>query len=230
MERSGTFTFYRLSTIGWANPLIKSTGQLLCGDLPEECTLDLSQVEFVDSFGVTYMAACFQSCMASQSRCFVLPPRNQEVNNYLIDVGLYESAGLGQYFRPRSPSSARVDLVHVTQLQPGFIDFLLDFLEHMQPFATGVRPSMRLTLVELLQNFVEYSGSIEGAWVAGQFHPRPKGSPNVPRVTLCFLDRGRGIPDALRTVRKYRRIGDARLIEKATMSVFLRVPDGEGRD
>jgi hypothetical protein len=107
-------------------------------------------------------------------------------------------------------------------VQPEFIDHLLNFLENMQPFQEGLRPSMRVALLELIQNFAEHSGSEPGAWVSGQLHPRSN------RITLCVLDLGRGIPDALRTVKRYRRFRDPRLVELATLEGITSVP-GESR-
>jgi anti-sigma regulatory factor (Ser/Thr protein kinase) len=103
-----------------------------------------------------------------------------------------------------------VDIVHITALQPGFIDHLLDFLESVQPFEEGLKDSMRMALLELIQNFSEHSGSTQGAWVVGQFDPSQK------RIGVCVLDLGIGIPTSLRTLVKYRSYGDERLIENAT--------------
>ncbi|MGH7933941.1 MAG: ATP-binding protein, partial [Candidatus Binataceae bacterium] len=211
------FSFYRLATVGWANRLLRDTVPLLHGAAPEGVTLDLSNLVFVDTFGITYLAACFHA-VTSSVRGFVRPPRKKEVDDYLLDVGLYEAGGLGGHFRPRKPSADRVDLIHVTELEPLFIDQLLDFLEHMQPFEEGLRPSMRMALLELIQNFAEHSGSKAGAWVSGQFHPQRN------RITLCVLDLGRGIPSALRGLPKYRRLGDARLVELASEEGISSVP------
>jgi anti-sigma regulatory factor (Ser/Thr protein kinase) len=201
--------FYRLATIGWANRLLRETVPLLTDTIVDGLVLDLSDLVFADSFGVTYLAACFHVATSNVSG-FVRPPRDRDVNEYLLNVGLYEASGLGGHFRPRTPSADRVDLIHVTALEPVFIDHLLDFLEKMQPFEEGLRQSMRMALLELLQNFVDHSGSETGAWISGQLHRQRN------RITLCVLDLGRGIPNALRTIRKYRRFRDASLVELAT--------------
>src|SRR5208283_2830098 len=212
------YTFYRLATAGWANRLLRDTVPLLEGKLSDGIILDLSSLEFVDTFGITYLAACFHK-VTSNVRGFVRPPRKREVNDYLLDVGLYEAIGIGDRFRTRKPSHDRVDLIHINELEPLFIDHLLDFLEQMQPFEEGLRPSMRMALLELIQNFAEHSGSEVGAWVSGQFHPQRN------RITLCVLDLGRGIPNALRTVSKYRRYRDTRLVELATEEGITSVPE-----
>src|SRR5579863_7406541 len=97
------YPFYRLSTIGWANPLLRQTLPLLADEMPEEFSVDLSQVEFLDSFGITYLAACLERCRAEEAvkSISILPPKRQNVNGYLQDVGLYEAIGLGDRFRPR---------------------------------------------------------------------------------------------------------------------------------
>ncbi len=92
------FHFYRLATIGWANPLIRATVPLLHGEAAKGVVLDLSKLEFVDSFGITYLAACFH-VVTSSVPGFVRRARKGEVNAYLQDVGLYESIGLGDKFR-----------------------------------------------------------------------------------------------------------------------------------
>lgn len=214
---SEEFPFYRLATAGWANRLMRDTVSLLVYDVPDGLVLDLSNLEFVDTLGITYLAACFHTVSAKVSGS-VRPPRKKEVNNYLLDVGLYEAIGLGDRFRPRKPSRDRVDLIHITELEPLFIDHLLDFLERRQPFDQGLRGSMRMALLELIQNFAEHSGSTAGAWVSGQFHPKSN------RITLCVLDLGRGIPEALRTLPKYRRFRDVRLVELATEEGVSSVP------
>ncbi len=208
------YPFYRLATIGWSNPLLRATVELL-REPPTDLTVDLSTVTFVDPFGVTYLAACVQHCLERGATVRIRPPRNSAVSTYMQDVGFYESFGMGEHFPARRPSADRVDLIHIAQLEPVFIDHLLDFLERLQPFEPGLRQSMRLTLLELVQNFAEHSGSTSGAWVAGQFHPFSKET-KAPRVTICVLDLGRGIPNQLRTVEKYRRRRDPTLVELAT--------------
>jgi hypothetical protein len=204
------YPFYRLSTIGWANPLLRQTLALLTDEIPRELIVDLSAVEFLDSFGVAYLAACLARCQAQQdiTRKYVRPPTRENVNHYLQDIGLYEQIGLGDRFRPRQPSRNRVDLVHINEMEPLFVDSLLDFLQTLQPFAPGLKPSMRMSLLELVQNFAEHSDSKSGAWAAGYRYRN--------RITLCVLDLGKGIPQSLRSVKKYRRYGDPHLIELAT--------------
>jgi anti-sigma regulatory factor (Ser/Thr protein kinase) len=216
------YSFYRLATVGWANPLMGKTVALLYGNAADGLTLDLSKLEFADSFGVTYLAACFHVVVSSGVHGFVRRPSRDDVHQYLLNAGFYEAIGFGERFGPRKPSPDRVDLVHITAVQPEFIDHLLDFLENMQPFEEGLKPSMRMALLELVQNFAEHSGSEPGAWISGQFHPRSN------RITLCVLDLGRGIPNALRTLRKYRRSRDPRLVELATVEGVSSVP-GERR-
>jgi hypothetical protein len=210
------YPFYRLATIGWANPLLRDTVSLLKGP-PADVIVDLSDVTFVDPFGVTYLAACVQRGLEQGSRVRIRPPRDGAVSTHLQNVGFYQSFGIGEHFPARRPSSPdRVDLVHIKELEPGFIDRLLDFLEVIQPFKPGLRSSMRLALIELVQNFAEHSGSLAGAWASGQFHPYSKET-KAPRVTLCVLDLGRGIPATLRTVKEHRRCMDKTLVERATI-------------
>lgn len=214
--------FYRLATIGWANPLLRSTVPLLQGSARDGVTLDLSKLAFTDSFGITYLAACFHVVVSSGVHGFVRRPQRDDVHRYLLNVGLYEAIGVGDRFGPRTSSRDTVDLVHIRAVEPEFIDSLLDFLENMQPFEEGLRPSMRMALLELIQNFAEHSGSEPGAWVSGQFHRQSN------RITLCVLDLGQGIPNALRAITKYRRFRDPRLVELATMEGVTSVP-GESR-
>ncbi len=221
------YPFYRLVTVGWANPLVRPTVELI-RQPPSEATVDLSAVTFVDSFGVTYLAACVHRCLDAGSAVTIRVPRDAGVSTYLRDIGFYESIGIGEYFPARRPSTNRVDLAHITRLEPGFIDYLLDFLEQYQPFEEGLRPSIRLTLLELVQNFAEHSGSVSGAWVCGQFHPYSKETKS-PRVTLCVLDLGRGIATALRTVHRYRRLMDAELVELATLEGVSSARKSRGR-
>lgn len=101
-----------------------------------------------------------------------------------------------------------MDLVHIKELEPLFIDGLLDFLENVQRFAPRLRLSMRMALLELVQNFADHSGSVSGAWASGQKYR--------DRITLCLLDLGKGIPNSLRGVQKYRRMRDPHLIEIST--------------
>src|ERR1019366_5068854 len=102
----------------------------------------------------------------------------------------------------------RNSIVHIRELEPLFIDGLLNFLESLQPFAPGLKPSMRMSLLELVQNFAEHSGSATGAWASGHKYRN--------RITLCLLDLGKGIPASLRSVEQYHRMGDPHLIELAT--------------
>jgi hypothetical protein len=172
-------------------------------------TIDLSDLVSADSFGVTLLAACFHVLVSSNIHGFVRPPREPAMHKELLNAGLYEAIGIDR-FGPRKPRRDRVDIVHITTLQPGFIDHLLNFLESVQPFEEGLKDSMRMALLELIQNFSEHSGSTHGAWIVGQFDSREK------RIGLCVLDLGIGIPRSLRVLTKYKSYGDERLIESAT--------------
>lgn len=208
------FPFYRLATVGWAKSLLTRSISLL--RIKQETILvDLEKVEFVDAFGVTYLAACLHTALRNGCQVVVRRPASPRVHQYLLDVGLYEQFGLDYIGRERKASDQRVDLVHITALQPGFVDPLLDFMENAQPFAPGLRPSIRTALFELVQNFAEHSKSVDGAWISGQVHRRSKAT-KQPRLTLCVLDLGVGIPTALRTVPEYRWNSDTELIELST--------------
>lgn len=222
-NQSRRYSFYRLATIGWANPLLRQTVALFTDALPQEITVDLSSIEFLDSFGLTYLAACLDRCRAQGiHKILISPPSRPNVNKHLQDAGFYEEIGLGDLFQARQPSRNRVDLVHIRELEPLFIDGLLDFLENMQPFAAGLKSSMRMALLELVQNFAEHSGSRFGAWASGHKYR--------DRFTLCLLDLGKGIPTSLRGVQKYRRIrGDHNLIELSTEEGVSAAAAGRGR-
>lgn len=219
------FTFYRLLTIGWANAVLKSTVGVF-GDVEgDEVRLNLENITFADAFGVTYLAACTMAATQRWKTVYVRRPRLEKAHEFLVDVGFYQEYGM--QFRASQPSSDRVDLVHITRLQPFFVDALLTHMESIQPFAEGLRPSMRMSLFELIQNFAEHSKSGHGAWVTGQVHRRAKGT-DLPRVTLCMLDLGRGIPSALRTVRRYRRRTDDSLVHLATVEGVSSAPGSRG--
>jgi anti-anti-sigma regulatory factor len=98
------YSFYRLATVGWANPLMGKTVALLSGDSTDGLTLDLSKLEFTDSFGLTYLAACFHVVVSSGVHGFVRP-RREDVHQYLLDAGFYEAIGFGERFGPRKPST-----------------------------------------------------------------------------------------------------------------------------
>jgi hypothetical protein len=183
----------------------------------------VSEVEFLDSFGVTYLAACLQRCEAeaATSKILIHRPKRAKVHKYLQDVGIYEAIGLADRFPPRRPTNNKVDLAHIQALEPLFIDSLLDFMEINMPFAPGLRSSIRMSLIELVQNFADHSSSHMGAWATGQKHQN--------RITLCVLDLGKGIPTTLQTLQKYRRQKDPHLIELATEEGVSSVPGNRGR-
>jgi anti-anti-sigma regulatory factor len=212
------YRFPRGATVERADDLLKIAAPLLKGDIYSGLLVDLSQLESVDSFGITLLAACFHSLMSLGGPRFGAAPGKDETHLELLNMGLYESIGIGDHFQPRRPSRDRVDIVHINSLQPGFIDDLLNFLERMQPFEEGLRPSIRMSLLELIQNFYEHSGAHLGAWVAGQF------APDIKRITLSVLDSGIGIPESLRALPRYRNYGDERLIEVATREGVTSVP------
>lgn len=177
----------------------------------------------MDSCGLTYLAACLDRCQLQSgvTKILIRPPSRANVNQYLQDAGFYESIGLSDQFQARQPNKDRVDLAHIKTLEPLFIDALLDFLESAQPFALGLKPSMRMALLELVQNFAEHSESESGAWASGHKY---RG-----RITLCLLDLGKGIPNSLRTVQKYRRMGDSHLIELSTEEGVSAASTSRGR-
>jgi anti-anti-sigma regulatory factor len=160
------YTFYRLPTIGWANPLLKRTLPLISENIEHEILVDLSEVVFMDAFGVTYLAACLERCrtLGTIPKILIRRPKSDKVYQYLLDTGFYESVGISNQSEARKPSKDRVDLVHITALEPLFVDALLDFLEGVQPFAPGLKDSMRMSFYELIQNFAEHSQSASGAW------------------------------------------------------------------
>ncbi len=223
MDEAPRYSFYRLATIGWANPLLRQTLPLLSEDLPAEFSIDLSEVEFLDSFGIVYLPACLQRCEAESDtkKILIRRPRREKVHTYLQDIGIYEAIGLGDRFPPRRPAGNKVDLAHIHTLNPEFIDSLLDFMESNMPFAPGLRGSIRMSLIELVQNFADHSGSAVGAWATGQKHQN--------RITLCVLDMGKGIPTTLRTLPKYRRHRDPHLIQLATEDGVSSFPGNRGR-
>jgi hypothetical protein len=171
--------------------------------------IDLSELQFIDSFGLTLLAASFHVLKHSGAHGFVRRPRQADIHQELLDMGLYESLGI-DLFGPRTLRRDRVDIRHITAFEPLFIDHLLDFLESMQPFEEGLRPSIRMALLELIQNFSEHSKSKIGAWIAGQFDTARK------RINLCVMDFSMGIPETLRRIPRFYRHGDERLIELAT--------------
>jgi hypothetical protein len=96
------YAFYRLATVGWANSLIRSTAPVLYGEAKDGVMLDLSNLEFTDSFGLTYLAACFHIVVSSRIHGIVLRPRRDDVHKYLLDAGFYEGLGFGERFGPRN--------------------------------------------------------------------------------------------------------------------------------
>jgi len=217
------YSFYRLSTIGWANPLLRQTLALLGKDTSQAVLIDLSSVVFFDSFGLTYLAACLDRCLARPDtpKVLIRPPKRSNVNQHLQNTGFYEAIGLGDQFQAREPNKDRVDLVHIKTLEPLFIDGLLDFLEGVQPFAPGLKPSMRMALLELVQNFADHSSSVSGAWASGHKYQG--------RITLCLLDLGQGIPNSLRGVQKYQRMRDPTLIHLSTEDGVSAAATSRGR-
>jgi hypothetical protein len=169
---------------------------MLLGRVPAGVRIDLSELEFIDSFGITLLAASCHVLKQSGIHGFIRRPKRDDVHQELLDMGLYESLGI-DLFGPRTLRQDRVDIKHILAFEPLFIDHLLDFLERMQPFEEGLRPSIRMALLELIQNFSEHSGSKIGAWIAGQFDPGQK------RINVCVMDFGIGIPQSLRRVPKF---------------------------
>jgi hypothetical protein len=198
------------ATIDNAGSILRESSALLEGKVMPGFVLDLSKLVEVDSFGITYLAACVRAVVAAKITGFVRRPRSEDLHRFLLDVGLYEEIGISERFGPRTLSKDRVDIIHIKQLEPLFIDYLLDFLETMQPFERGLRPSIRMALMELVQNFAEHAGSRQGAWASGQLNAQRD------RMTLGLLDLGKGIPDVMRTIPGFRRLGDAKLIELST--------------
>jgi anti-anti-sigma regulatory factor len=98
-------------------------------DISQEILVDLYSVEFLDSFGVAYLAACLDRCQAQTgiTKILIRPPSRANVNQHLQDTGFYESIGLGNQFQARKPNKDRVDLVHLLTSEPLFIDCLLNF-------------------------------------------------------------------------------------------------------
>src|SRR5208282_5348667 len=204
------YSFYRLATIAGVNPLLRATLPLLAENLNYNVLVDLSDVIAWDAFGITYLAACLERCrhLGTIPQIYIRRPLRPKAHQFLVDMGFYKSVGLGDKFEARRPSKEQIDLVHITALEPGFVDGLLDFLESLQPFDAGLKDSMRMSFIELIQNFAEHAGSASGAWASGNSHGK--------RISLCLLDLGRGIPNNLRNIKKFKRMGDPRLIEHAT--------------
>jgi len=81
------YRFPQAATIGRSDDLLKIAAPLLTANVPPGLLVDLSQLELVDGFGMTVLAACFHSLISAGIPGSVRRPVKEEVHLQLLDMG-----------------------------------------------------------------------------------------------------------------------------------------------
>lgn len=197
--------------------------------------LDLSELSFVDAYGLVACACALEAARRVNPSFRVIGPRNQRVAGHLTFMGF---RGLLERFDQANalPAQATVEASEVvvplqsakdtggeervsrvlwTQLRP-----------HLDP---SVLEALAEGVSEMVANALEHSG--EDAQVMAQVYRSPKGQPphHDDRVQVAIGDVGRGIRDSFSRSGVFDALDDREAIEHALEYLTSSVVDDPGR-
>jgi signal transduction histidine kinase len=169
-------------------------------------TFDFSDVYWTEPFGLTAISTTLAKCCRKPRPIQYVPPQDDKVRSYLKEIGFDEIFLRGGRTQPRSTS---LELKRLTQLDPGYIDALLDIMGASITMSKNDKFQLRLHLIELLTNGFDHGKSEVGCFVCAQWYPRIK----IIRVSVA--DGGIGIMTSLNNYGKYRVSSHSDAIRKA---------------
>ncbi|MCK6536415.1 MAG: hypothetical protein L6Q84_25885 [Polyangiaceae bacterium] len=198
------------ATVGESYQLIE-----LCNEAEREVgevEIDCSHTKVFGPFGVALIASVFSTRRKSGRPTGLTPPHDPDASAFAQEVGLTK-------FAAGHPTGLRtLELREMTALDAVYTDSVTSMLTHGVPGMTSESSyTILLCLNELLQNVFEWSESPIGCVVLARWYKKTRS------VRLAVIDRGIGIPAALRRerIRALHRQSDADVIEAAVTAPRL---------
>jgi anti-sigma regulatory factor (Ser/Thr protein kinase) len=180
--------------------------------------LDFTKTERFGPFGVALIASTLLLRTHAGRATTMIPPEDESSAGFLKEVGL------GRLAEGHGATSGTLEIRQLLANDPTFTNCVATILLKGVPGMTEDKTyPIELCLNELLQNVFEWSKSAIGCTVLSRWYKR-----NM-NVRLAIVDRGIGIPAALRRkrVRGLHRANDADVIEAAVTQPKLTSRDNE---
>ncbi|MGV3570846.1 MAG: STAS-like domain-containing protein [Ramlibacter sp.] len=156
-------------------------------DLYPPVVLNFEACNFIAPYGVTLFAA-YALWLREVKKCHVTVKAtpNSVAGNYLVESGLLELLGQGKFPVPAARPDRIVKLTRVNASAeiPPFISSVMSILKIEDEELEG---AVQYSLVELLRNVVQHSGSKGGGLAMAQYYP------NSGLVEVCVADLGLGV-------------------------------------
>ena len=174
----------------------------LCEDglgCPEaEVLFDLEDVKFITPIGVTCLAGYIRKCQQLGKSVHYRRPENLDPRQYLSAIGFHS------YFRLNDKHEesriTRTDLKQIYYIDIGYIEGLLEVLNHHMNLSPRMNYSIDFSLKELMTNVNDHSETPIGCFICSQY------TPFSGLIRICITDFGIGIRQALRKSPKYRKL------------------------
>lgn len=208
--------FPKLSTIAYADKIIqncvdaqKSKGQL---------TFNFARTTWMDPFAITVIAGAIQCCLQTKKAGIAyIPPEDKKLKDYLSQIGFNAFFHLNGKDIHKDTS---VELKQLTALTPLYIDDLIVLIDSKMRISTGVKDSLKMSILEILTNVFDHSRSDSGCFVCAQHYPAKR------TIRLCITDFGVGILSTLR--KKYGMTTDIEAIQLSVKEGVTSRPQSAG--
>lgn len=198
------------ATIGESYQLIRT-----CTVLERErgpVDLDCSETVMLGPFGIALLASSIAIRRISDRETRVIRPRDEGANRFLSEVGF------DKFARGEVTGHGTLEVRQMLALDAVYVDQAVGLLTEWVPGMTKENSyPIQVCMNELLQNVFEWAESPIGCTVLTRaFRP-------TQSVTLTVVDRGIGIPAALRRaqIRNLHRKSDAEVLFAAVRSPQL---------
>lgn len=155
-------------------------------------------------FGVAVLAACAAVCRSKGHQVDLVLPENESARDFALEVGL------DRFVRGEQTGVGTLELRQLHGLDGLYTEQVTEMLTRGVPGMDDVTSyPIQMCLNELLVNVRDWSRSGIGAIVLARWYR------NTSSVRLSVVDRGIGIPGALRELAEFRRRSDVELVEAA---------------
>jgi anti-sigma regulatory factor (Ser/Thr protein kinase) len=172
--------------------------------------LDASETIFVGALEAAMLACAAAARVTPVQR--VLEPRAWAARKFAGETLLWERIKAPLSVGEVQHSDDTLALRQLRALDPVFTSALAELLAtHVTGVTQDVSHLVQLCLNETLQNVFEHARSDVGCFVLARWHKK------LGNLRIAVVDRGRGIPEALRDVPSNRGRSDDELVRDAVM-------------
>ena len=161
-------------------------------NLPSPIEVHFENSNFIAPYAITLFAAYFLWLREVQKKSVKFQAfRNASVGNYLVESGFFELFGETP---PPDIQTYPDRMVKLTRIQTSaqIAPFASKVMEVLRIEDEELEGAVKYSLIELLRNVVQHSGSRIGGIAMAQYFPK------TGLVNICVADSGLGIKDTLR--------------------------------